>query len=266
MKTILITGAGGNVGRLLRPLLRQRYALKVTDIADFEVNPGEMSIRGDLADREFCDFAAHNVDGIVHLAGLVGPGFNFEQTLDPNYRAVLNLLESCRVYAIKRFVFASSHHAVGMLPSDANVHEEAPVVPDSFYGLSKAFGEAACGMYAHRYGIATMLLRIGNADPLVVDARRERMWTSARDLVSLIEIGLEHPKVRCDVVYASSDCPAEMFNNRHARSLGYRPKDDARDNRAPDFKGRDQLPSEQMAFVGGHFAVNELPKPWGGDQ
>ncbi|RUM20481.1 NAD(P)-dependent oxidoreductase [Rhizobium vallis] len=266
MKKILITGAGGNVGRLLRPILRERYKLKVTDIADFETTVDEISIRGDLADREFCDFAAHDVDGIVHLAGLVGPGFNFEQTLDPNYRAVLNLLESCRIHAVERLVFASSHHAVGMLGADTIVHEELPIVPDSFYGLSKAFGEAACAMYAHRFGIRTMLLRIGNADPLVVDARRERMWTSGRDLASLIDIGLEHPNVRCEVVYAASNCPEAMFNNRHARSFGYCPKDDARDNHAPSFKGRDQLPRDQMAYVGGHFAVNELPNPWGENQ
>ncbi|WP_326912906.1 NAD(P)-dependent oxidoreductase [Rhizobium johnstonii] len=261
-----MTGAAGNVGRLLRPLLSTRYELKVTDIVDCDVAAGELRISGDLTDRDFCDFAVHDVDGVLHLAGLVGPDYDFEQTLDPNYRAVLNLLDACRDRAVGRFVFASSHHAVGMLASNAILDETAPIAPDSYYGLSKAFGEAACGMYARRFGIRTTLLRIGNADPLVVDGRRERLWTSARDMVSLIEIGLEHPDVLCDVVYAVSYCPDGIFENRRAQALGYQPKDNARDNRAPAFMDRAHLPPDQISHVGGYFAVNELPKPSGGSR
>jgi len=262
-RSVLITGAAGNVGRLLRPLLGRHFAMKVTDIVDFRSEEGETKIIGDLSSADFCRHAVSGVDAIVHLAGLVGPDFDFEETIEPNYRAVLNLLEVSRFHGVRRFVFASSHHAVGLYPSSGRYHECAPPAPDGYYGLSKAFGEAACSMYARRYGIRTMLLRIGNADPKVVDGRRERLWTSARDMAQLIDIGLRHTEVECDIVYAISNCPNPIFDNRRAEELGYRPVDFAVENRATNFKNLNELSSEAVAKVGGFFAINELPAPSG---
>ncbi|ANL51032.1 uronate dehydrogenase protein (plasmid) [Rhizobium phaseoli] len=259
MKKLLITGAGGNVGRLLRPILRQRYNLKVTDVAEFQASSDETSIRGDLADPDFCRFAVDDVEAVIHLAGLVGPDIAFEQSLDPNYRAVLHLLEACKGAGIKRFVFASSHHVLGMYSATGRYDECAPAAPDSYYGLSKVFGEAACSMYAHRFGMNVMLLRIGNADPMVVDGRRERLWTSGRDMASLVEIGIEHPDIQCDIVYSISNCPDAIFDNRRAEELGYLPQDFAVENHSPSFVERSAPPPEAAGHVGGHFAVNELP-------
>ncbi|OWK25680.1 hypothetical protein AJ87_07665 [Rhizobium yanglingense] len=262
-RSLLITGAAGNVGRLLRPLLRQHYVLKVADIVDFQDEEGETKIVGDLASGAFCFDAVKDVDAVVHLAGVVGPDFDFEETIDANYRAVLCLLEACRAHTVGRLVFASSHHAVGLYPSSGRYDECIALAPDGYYGLSKAFGEAACGMYARRYGMRTMLLRIGNADPQVVDGRRERIWTSGRDMAQLIDIGLRHPDVECDIVYAVSNCPNPIFDNRRAEELGYRPVDFAGENRAADFKQLNELTAEAVGMVGGFFAINDLPGPSG---
>lgn len=259
MKTILITGAAGNVGRLIRPLMKNTYKLRVTGRSDFTIVDGEEKIIGDLTSEVFCREVVQGVDGVVHLAGLVGPDFNFEDTLDPNYRAVLYLLEACRTSGVGRFVFASSHHIVGQYPSDRMYDHSVTPAPDGYYGLSKAFGEAASAMYAHRYGIKTMLLRIGNADPKVVDGRRERIWTSGRDMVQLVDIGLTHPEIACDVVYSVSNCPNPVFDNSRAEQLGYRPLDFASEHRAQEFQSLSALPAEAARKVGGFFAVNPLP-------
>ncbi|MFQ6186486.1 NAD-dependent epimerase/dehydratase family protein [Sinorhizobium meliloti] len=261
MRTILITGAAGNVGRLVRPLMRDSYKLRVTGRNDFPVDDREEKIIGDLTSEAFCQEVVEGVDGVIHLAGLVGPDFSFEETLEPNYRAVLYLLEACRKANVARFIFASSHHIVGQYPSDTTYDHAVVPAPDGYYGLSKAFGEAASAMYAHRYGIKTMLLRIGNADPKVVDGRRERIWTSGRDMVQLIAIGLKHPEICCDVVYSVSNCPDPVFDNSRAAQLGYRPQDFASDHRAPEFRALSELPREQTRKVGGFFAVNPLPVP-----
>ncbi|MEX3815360.1 NAD-dependent epimerase/dehydratase family protein [Paraburkholderia sp. BR13439] len=262
-QTILITGAAGRVGTLLRPMLRSSYNLRLIDLAPIvDAQDDEEVFRGDLADPHIAKLAVAGASGVVHLAAAVSPSIAFKETLGPNYQAVLNLLEACRMHEVKRFIFASSHHAVGLLSSDSTVADDSLPAPDGFYGLSKAFGEAACAMYAHRYGISTLAIRIGNADPEVVDGRRERLWTSGRDLVQLIEIGLKAEDLKYEVVYGVSHCPRPLLNNEMAERLGYSPMDYASENRAPEFRPLETLSANDgIDYVGGFFAVSDLPDP-----
>ena len=262
-KRILLTGAAGRVGRLVRPLLQAAYALRVCDLAPLgPMAPDEEILQGDLADSAVAAEAVAGVAAVVHLAGLVAPAVSFEDTLSPNYRAVLALLESCRHGGVPRFVFASSHHIVG-LHAPGPLGADAPIAPDGFYGLSKAFGEAACAMYARRFGLRAMIIRIGNADPEVVDGRRERLWVRARDLVQLIGIGIEHEDVHCEIVYGTSQCPDPFFPKNAAARLGYRPQDHASDHRSPNFRPLAAMSAADGAgFVGGGFAASALPDPF----
>jgi uronate dehydrogenase len=261
-KRILLTGAAGRVGRLVRPLLQSAYALRLCDLASVERLAADDEILvGDLADPAVALRAVDGVAAVVHLAGLVAPAVSFEDTLAPNYRAVLNLLEACRQRGVERFVFASSHHIVGLHAPEA-VAADAPLAPDGFYGLSKAFGEAACALYARRFGIRTWTVRIGNADPEVVDGRRERLWVSGRDLGQLLAIGIEHPEVRCEVVYGVSNCPDPFFSDTTASRFGYRPLDHAAEHRAANFRPLAAMTAAEGAgYVGGLFAATELPDP-----
>ncbi len=260
---ILLTGAAGRVGRLVRPLLQQAYALRLCDLVALAANaPDDEIVTGDLADPAVAAAAVADTTAVVHLAGLVAPAVSFEDTLAPNYRAVLCLLEACRHQRVPRFVFASSHHLVGLLPA-APLTAAASVAPDGFYGLSKAFGEAACALYARRFGLRTLTIRIGNADPAVVDGRRERMWISARDLVQLITIGIEHADVACDLVYGTSLCPDPLFPDDAAARLGYRPEDRAADHHAAHFRPFATLTAADGAgHIGGPFAAAALPPPF----
>ncbi len=261
-KRILLTGAAGRVGRLVRPLLQQTYALRLADLAPLVATERDDEIiQGDLANPVVARGAVEGAAAVVHLAGLVAPGVSFEDTLAPNYRAVLNLLEACRQTEVRRFVFASSHHIVGLLAP--GVEAGAAVAPDGFYGLSKAFGEAACSLYARRFGLRTLIVRIGNADPQVVDGRRERLWVSGRDLVQLIMIGLEHEGVGCQIVYGTSNCPDPFFPNEEAWRLGYRPLDHAAEHRAVKFREFSTLGAADGAgCIGGGFAASALPDPF----
>lgn len=262
-KRILLTGAAGRVGRLLRPLLQATYALRLCDVVPLaEVAPDDEIICGDLADPAVAQRAVAGTAGVVHLAGLVAPAVSFEDTLSPNYRAVLALLEACRHSGVDRFVFASSHHIVGLHPPAA-LPDDPALAPDGFYGLSKAFGEAASALYARRFGIRTLIVRIGNADPEVVDGRRERLWVSGRDLTQLIAIGLEHPALDCETVYGTSICPDPFFPNAAAQRLGYRPQDTASGHRAPSFRPLAAMTAADGAgHVGGLFAASALPPPF----
>lgn len=262
MQTLLITGAAGIVGTALRPLLREHYSLRLLDRRSVSsLHPDETEIVGDLTDPALVERAVEGVDGILHLACAHGTDIAFQTTVEPNYHATLYLLEAAHRHGVKRFIFTSSHHVLGQYRTDAaESFDDMPPAPDSYYAMSKVFGEAACAGFTQRYDLATFVIRIGNADAQVADARRLRMWTSARDLGQLVRIGLEHPEVSHEVVYGVSESPAPLFHNRRARALGYRPQDNAEDNLAPGY-----LPYEDMDpatsgrdHVGGAYAGTKL--------
>jgi uronate dehydrogenase len=261
---ILVTGAAGKIGQLLLPLLRHTYSLRLTDVRTIPLAlPEDEVLEGDLADPELAMRAVAGVAGVVHLAGLVACDVSFEDTLNGNYRALLSILEACRAQEIRRFIFASSHHILGLHTSDRIYDEASRLAPDGFYGLSKAFGEAACAMYALRYGISTLVIRIGNADPKVADARRERLWISGRDLCQLVTIGLTHERLTYEIVNGVSHSPSPLFSLDSAARLGYDPQDDSRHHRAPDFRSSGDLTeADGYSYAGGRFAVDPLPHPF----
>lgn len=265
---LLVTGAKGRVGTDLRPYLRTKYDLLLHDLLPVtDLQPGEQAVQGDLADYDSVLNAVRGVDAVLHLACVHGLELRFEESLQANFRGTMALLDAMRTAGIRRYVYASSHHVLGTHGSLGLSLQDADALdlaPDAVYGLGKAFGELASRMYAERYGIKTMLIRIGNADPQVGDGRSLRMWTSARDLAQLIDIGLSDDRVTCDVVYGVSRSPQPLFANARAEELGYRPGDDAAENLSPSF-----IPYEEMSphlgrdRIGGAYAVRDLPKPVG---
>ncbi|NIE73303.1 NAD(P)-dependent oxidoreductase [Pantoea sp. Ap-967] len=260
MKTVLITGAAGGIAAAIRPLLRDRYRLHLLDrVALDDLQPGETGFIADLSDQAAVLKACEGVDAIIHLACAHSLDISFEATLDANYRGTLHLLDACQRFGIERFVFASSHHVVGHHAAEGFRNDRAEIAPDGFYALSKVFGEGAVSLYAHRTGLRALIIRIGSAGPHAVDGRRVRLWVSIRDLLQLIQIGLDHPALRCDTVYGVSDCPEAFFPNRRALELGYTPQDRADEHRADNFVALADMPdSEGPGYVGGPYMPHPL--------
>ena len=261
---MLVTGAAGRVGTALRPYLRERYDLRLHDrVAAPDPRQGESVVVSDLADYGAVLAATRGVDAVLHLACVHGLELRFDDSVPTNVTGTMNVLEAMRAAGVTRHVYASSHHVLGAHSSVGLTQEEAAdldLAPDAAYGLGKAFGELASRLYAQRYGIKTMLIRIGNADPQVGDGRSLRMWTSARDLAQLVAIGLDDERVSCDVVYGVSRSPDPLFANTRAAELGYRPLDDASDNLAPSFIPYDAMPPALgRDHVGGAYAVRDPP-------
>lgn len=261
METLLITGGAGRVGTALRPWLRREFRLRLFDVRAVEdVQAGEESLSGDLARAADARAAVDGVSAVLHLACVHGLELDFEASLDANYRAQIVLLDAVRDAGIPRFVYASSHHVLGMHRRRGFPGDSADVAPDGFYGLGKAFGELACAMYARKFGLETFVIRIGNADPTVRDDRTLRMWVSARDLARLVTIGLRDPRIGYDVVYGVSECPEPLFQNTRAEELGYRPLDRAVEHLDPEFVPYQAMPDARgRDWVGGAYAVAPLP-------
>ena len=259
MQSVLITGAAGDVGRRLTALLKDSYRLRLSDIkTPAGLASGADFVAADLADPAALATAVTGIDGIVHLGGFSVEG-PWETILNANIVGCYNLFEAARTAGVKRVVFASSNHAVGFYPRRRRIGIEAPVRPDSRYGVSKAFGEAVGAFYAYKHGMRVTCLRIGNVADAPADRRRLAIWISPEDLVQLVRIGLEHPDIRYQIFYGASDNERSWWDNAAAYRFGYRPQFRGEDFRDAALAAEARLAGDAVAewYQGGPFCSDE---------
>jgi uronate dehydrogenase len=259
MKTLLITGAAGDLGTHLRRELAGRYALRLSDIRPLKkLAAGEKSMPGDVAKLSDMLRVTRGVDAIVHLGGYSAEG-PWDKILRANIVGCYNVFEAARRNGVKRILFATSNHAMGFYRRDEKIDHRMYPKPDSRYGLSKVFGEQLGSLYVDKYGMEVLNIRIGNVSVVPVDKRRLSIWISPRDLAQLVEIGVEHPDIRFEIVYGVSGNQRTWYDNSNAERLGYRPKDDSEpyvaEVLAKEKPGAD--PRTEL-YQGGAFVVAEI--------
>jgi uronate dehydrogenase len=260
MQQILLTGAKGGVGTMLRPLLRGHYPTVVLSdrepIEDLASN--ERFIRAELTDPAALAAACEGIDGIIHLGGFSVEG-PWETIHSANIVGLWNLYEAARAAGVKRVIFASSNHAMGFYRRRDRIGVDEPVRPDSRYGVSKAFGEAVGAFFADKHGLRVMSIRIGNVGPKPLDKRRLSIWLHPDDLFQLCRIGLEHPDMHHAIVYGESLNERSWWDNRTAYRLGYAPEHRAEDHAEAALRAQAELPPDPIGdlFQGGTFCSME---------
>ncbi|WP_405596416.1 NAD(P)-dependent oxidoreductase [Streptomyces sp. NBC_01410] len=263
-RTVLLTGAAGGLGTLMRGLLpAYGYELRLFDATSIEGEPD--AITADLADKEALRKAMRGVDAIVHLAGisLEAP---FEKILRSNIEGTYNLYEAAREEGVERIVFASSNHAVGFTPrpqgDDPLIPVDTPRRPDTFYGLSKCFGEDLAQLYWDLHGIQTVSVRIGSCFMEPTSVRMLSVWLSPGDCARLFHAALTAENVGHTVVYGSSANTRLWWDLSTARSLGYEPQDDSEQYAEKLVAEQGELDPDNPdhAHLGGHFTTN--PPRW----
>lgn len=256
-KRLLITGAAGRLGNVLREHLRAfADELRLTDIADMGVAaPHEELVRCDLGN--FADVLplAEGVDAIVHAGGV--PLENtFAAILNGNIVGTYNIYEAARQHGVKRVVYTSSNHAIGFYDRTETIDSTVPHRPDSLYGVSKCFAEDLGRYYWDKFGIESVNLRIGSSFEEPLDRRMLATWLSFADFAQLVERSLTAPRVAHMIVYGMSANRESLWDNRTASSIGYVPKDSAetwREKIEAKFPPLD--PNEPAArYHGGNFA------------
>jgi uronate dehydrogenase len=261
MQRVLLTGASGGIGTRLRTLLPPIYPqLRLSDLQPpKDLRADEAFIAADLADITQVERAVEGMDGIIHMGGysVEGP---WETILQSNIHGTYNLFEAARRKGVKRVVFASSNHVVGFYPRSERLTTDALVLPDTRYGVSKACGEALGALYAYKYGLRVLCLRIGNVDDAPRDVRRLSIWLKPEDLVQLIRIGLEHPDLRYEIFYGASDNTRGWWDNAVAYRYGYKPAGDAETMADIAFEGQARLAPDPVGdyYQGGSFASQEF--------
>lgn len=261
-KRILLTGAAGALGRYLRPRLAERWPLRSCDvvaIADPMAN--EEVVTCDLADREAVFKAVDGCDAVLHF-GAISIESDFDKIMSANIGGTYNVFEGARRAGTKRVVFASSNHAIGFYPREAKLDADSPPRPDTYYGVSKAFGEALGSMYWNKYGIEHASLRIGSANPEPGDVRQLSTWLSYPDLLQLITRCLEAQRIGFAIVYGQSANDRAWWDNSKAAHVGYRPKDNAEDYAAKLLAnaviGDPEDPT--VKYMGGIFTTDQAPR------
>lgn len=258
LRRLLMTGAAGGLGRELRGRLKACCdTLRLSDIADLgEAASDEELLHAPLQDAAAVDAMVRDVDAIVHLGGVSVEG-PFEPILQANIIGVYNLYEAARKHGVRRIVFASSNHVTGFYRQDEVIDARAPMRPDGYYGVSKAFGENLSRFYFDRYRLETVCLRIGSSFPEPKDRRMLATWLSYDDLARLVVASLRAPLVGHTVIYGSSDNTTRWWDNTGAAHIGYRPQDSSERFRADREARQPVLDTNDPAVIyqGGAFVA-----------
>lgn len=261
LKKLVLTGAAGRLGGYLRaPLSEMCDELVTTDLADNIDSPfpNETYVKADLGSLEEMTSLLADADMVVHF-GAIGDEAPWNDILHSNILGAYNIWEAARINGVRRVVYASSIHAVGMHRISDNIGVDAPHRPDSYYGLAKCFAEDLASLYFDKENIESVCMRIYScAAPN--GPRSLQAWLSVDDLIRMVQSAITTPVVDFSVVYGISNNTRAALNNAGAAHLGYRPQDNAEDYAARIFANADAPDRTDPAQVryGGVFAKTEL--------
>jgi uronate dehydrogenase len=249
-RTVLITGAAGNLGAKLRQHLQGRYALRLLDSdprGDTDILRCDLSRWDEHWPEQF-----RGADAVVHLAADPTAQQTWPNLVGPNVDAVIHVFQAAVRAGVPRVIYASSNHVLGGYmddPEPALLTTDLPPRPgaryvvegehrdSTAYGAAKLFGERLGKCYADLHGLSVLAVRIGwvrpgDNRPQDIPADRgawfRLMWLSNRDYCHLMECCLRaDPSLRFAVLNGMSANTGMRWDLSATRRLvGYQPQDD----------------------------------------
>jgi nucleoside-diphosphate-sugar epimerase len=238
-RTVLITGACGNIGRKLRDAWVDIYDLVLIDKA-----PSEDDLDVIVADLENFDndwiTHFHGVDTVVHLAALGDEFAPWEALIGPNLDALANVFHAAALAGVERIIFASSNHVMGAYErmDDEPITVDMQPMPDGPYAVTKLVGERLGQSLARAFDLTFIALRLGwvqegkNRPETLPHDWARKMWLSNADLIRLfdcaVEAEIEEPSFVV-VNGVSRNHGTRWDLSDAAELLGYLPTDNAFD-------------------------------------
>ena len=261
MKKLVLTGAAGALGSKLRaPLAAMCDQLVTNDLVDGldDLAANETYVQADVSDLAAMEALTKDADMIVHF-GAIADEAPWDDILQSNIIGAYNIWEAAYRNGVRRVVYASSVHAVGMHLKTDTIGLDAPHRPDTYYGLAKCFAEDLASLYWDKRGIEAVCMRIFSAAP-PTNARAIGTWLSTDDLIQMVEKSITSPVVGLTTVYGISNNNRAVVDNSKAGHLGFHPKDNAEDFAADVFAATPPLDNKDPAnlCIGGPFATVEL--------
>ncbi len=219
---ILITGAAGAIGSTLVKGMKEKHTLRGLD-----VNPMpdlEDVVQGDVSDFDTLLKATEGMDAVIHLTG---NDSQWGEVLQNALSGTYNMLEASKQNGVRRIAYASR---AGVLPRSYYPRSikrtvDMPTRPDSYYSVSKVFGESLGYMYTARFDMEFVGIRIGNFK-IDRDQPEDPHHLSHGDAVRLFEQAVTHPGVKFEIVFGVSDSTWELYDLDYGRkAIGYYPQD-----------------------------------------
>jgi uronate dehydrogenase len=226
--TVVVTGAAGRIGSVVRVGLRgaaERLVL-VDRVGLTAQSPAEEVRQLDLRNAEAVTAALAGADAVVHLGGVPDEA-PLPELLEGNVQGTHNVLEGARRQGVGRVVLASSNRLTGFYPVSTTVTAEMPPRPDGLYGVSKVAVEALGRLYADKFALSVVCLRIGSFEDAPTERRHLATWLSPRDCLGFVHAALTAPDITFAAVYAVSANTRRFWDVEAGSALGYTPVDDA---------------------------------------
>jgi uronate dehydrogenase len=256
MTKVALSGASGQLGRFLRPALQARgvdlrSAGGRTPLV--ALHPGEDIMHGDLRDPAIVDRLMQGVDVLIHMAG-TSVERPLPEIIENNLVGLNAVYEGARRHRVKRIVFASSNHAIGMHGVEAKLDLDCDLRPDGFYGLSKMWGEGMARLYWDKHGIESVCVRIGSAIEKPTEFRHLSTWFGLDDLMQFVMACITAPKVGFLVAWGVSNNTRSYWAPTSCEQLGYRPVQNSEDFAADILRQENPLDAVGRRYQGGSFA------------
>ena len=264
MTKVALSGASGNVGRILREELPKR-GVDLRSAGGREplvpLRDGEDVMHGDLRDPAVVDRLLDGVEVLVHMAG-TSVERPLPEIIENNLVGLHQVYEGARRHGVKRVVFASSNHAFGMYGVKDRLRLDASYRPDGLYGLSKVWGEAMARMYWDKHGIEGIALRIGTAMGRPPENERQlSTWMGTEDLVHLVMRCIDATHVGYAAVWGISNNTRAWYDLAEGNAIGYAPTQTAEDWADDVLRRPNPLDPVAQRFQGGQFVTLDYTPP-----
>ncbi|MEM1364412.1 MAG: NAD(P)-dependent oxidoreductase [Pseudomonadota bacterium] len=261
LKKLVLTGAAGRLGSHLRgPLSQLCEQFVSSDIVDEveALNANETYVKADIGSLDAMLELLKGADMVIHF-GAIGDEAPMEMLWGPNFKGAYNVWEAAHQNGLRRVVYASSIHAVGMHKKTDFIGTDAPHRPDTFYGLAKCFAEDLASLYWDKRGLEAVCMRILSCAQ-VTNPRAVGTWLSYGDLILLVKRAIDTPVAGFSVVYGVSNNDCAPVDNSKAHHLGFQPQDNAEQFAEKIYSENDPLDPQDPANLchGGPFAAVPL--------
>ena len=232
---VLITGAGGHLGRKLFDHLKAGNQFVVSGLDMRPVDHPDIYV-ANLADSEDWTGYLDGVDVIVHLAGDRDPTASWASSVKNNMDATLRLYHHAARKGVSRVVLASSNWIHGDKRfTDDLLNSDTPPGPINAYGMSKLFCERTGAYFAEHHNLSVICLRIGwtqwthDNQPgthMAMGRWGQEMWLSDRDFLDGVQSAVTARDVNFAAVNLMSNNPGMRWDMQETQEMiGFEPQD-----------------------------------------